>query len=134
VIGMPHDNDTPKDLKESLRHFHIDLPTVDAYMPRDFDRSKGPALPPDTHFVRKGGFEMHERWGDDMGKQIFGNPESPVYCGLCGTQMYYHHEEDDAFIGACPYPGCPNNPDTKGKKPWEQTAKKSMDLPKEKQF
>lgn len=72
--------------------------------------------------------EEDHRYGDQIGKSIVTN------CRYCGTRMYFLEETDNAFIMGCPYPDCPNNPDTVGKTPWELTQKRPMGSRKETQF
>ncbi len=72
----------------------------------------------------------YNRWGEDKleGFKVAQN------CRFCGTKMYFHHETNDAFVFACPYPGCPNNADTQGvegKDPYMKSRKTIVGSKKE---
>jgi len=126
---MPVSKDEPRDLKSMLRSFHLDNPDWKDYMPRD--PVEGPRLPPgleDTTGPR--GFKRpYNRWGEDKLEGF-----EPPNCRFCGTKMYFHHETNDSFVFACPYPDCPNNPESKGvegKDPYMDSTKRPIGSLKE---
>lgn len=105
---MPINKDEPRDLKERLRHFHIEHENPLDWIPRD-QPSRSPLSPGLTGIT--GWHHPGERWGLDKV-----NHRSPGSCRFCGTQMYWGEETTNAFVVYCPYPGCINNPDTPERK------------------
>ena len=126
---MPVCRDEPRDLKSMLRKFHINNPNFEEYMPRDpvIGSRLSPGLEGTTG--PRGFKRPFNRWGEDK-LEGFKKPT----CRFCGTEMYFHHETNDAFVYACPYPGCPNNPEMKGvegKDPYMASVKRPIGSIKE---
>ena len=116
---MPHDNDAPRDLKSRLKHFNLFEST-----PRKYIEARDPVIGAvqdkvtHPHNIKGPGILG---WDD-----IFKKNAEGMTCRWCGTEMYFHHEDETGIYYGCKYPLCENNPDTPESMKNAKKAKRAM--------